>query len=229
MPMIEIGDQVHLHIDPGRPDHDLVVVVAGVLPAAAHPPVVERRLADERQLHLAVDAADRAQQHVVGVVVGGHAPVRVRALAVVVPWADQQDVADDDPAAARAPAGLEHHRAGQVAARRRHLHAGRAQPEDARVTVEHRAEDARRVHARETHPLDSAARRHERSGLAVGQERVVGDRRKRAPREALAAQCVDHRSGSQPGEPNGGPVTRPPCLRPRRSPLARSRSPAGPT
>ena len=42
----------------------------------------------------------------------------LRALVLVVPRPDQQHVAHDDPAARRAPARLEHHRAGQVAARR---------------------------------------------------------------------------------------------------------------
>ena len=107
---------------------DLVVVVAGVLPAAALAAVVEGRLAVERELDLAVDAADRAQQDVVGVVVGRRAAVRVRAVVAVVPGADQQHVADDDPAAAGAPARLQDHRAGQVAARGRDVHArpGRA-------------------------------------------------------------------------------------------------------
>ena len=42
----------------------------------------------------------------------------VRAVALVVPGTDQEHVAHDDPAAAGAPAGLEHVGAGQVAARR---------------------------------------------------------------------------------------------------------------
>ena len=94
--------------------------------AARRAAVVEARLAVERHLHLAVHAADQAHQHVVGVVVGRRAAVGVGALVLVVPGADQQHVAHDDPAAARAPARLEHVRAGQVAARRRHLDVGRA-------------------------------------------------------------------------------------------------------
>ena len=101
------------------PADRLVVGVARVLPGARQPAVVEARLAVERHLDLAVHAADQPHQHVVGVVVGRRAPVRVRALVLVVPGADQQDVADDDPAAARAPARLQDVRAGQVAPRRR--------------------------------------------------------------------------------------------------------------
>ena len=112
-----------------------------------------------------------------------------RALALVVPRADEQHVADDDPAAARAPAGLQHHRARQVAPGSRHVHVGGAQPEGARVAVEHRAEHAGRVHPRQAHPLDVPAGRHQRRGLAVRQEAVVGDRGKRAgPNRTIGAE-----------------------------------------
>ncbi len=86
-----------------------------------------------------------------------------RPLVLVVPRADQQHVADHDPAAAGAPARLEHHRARQVAAVGGHLDVGRAEPEPARVAVEHRAEHARRVEPRQAQPLDVAARRDERA------------------------------------------------------------------
>ena len=155
--------------------------------------VVEHRLAVEVHLHLAVHAAHGAQQHVVGVVVGRRAPVRVRAVVLVVPRPDQQHVADDDPAAAGAPARLEHHRARQVAAVGGHLHVGRAEPEHAGVAVEDRAEHARRVEARQAQPLDVAARRDQRGGLAVGQEAVVGDRREGAARtRPTSADGVAH-------------------------------------
>ena len=63
---------------------------------------------------------------------------------------------------------------------------------DAGVAVEHRAEDARRVEARQAHPLDVAARRDQRADLAVRQERVVGDRRERAAAEGDVADDVAH-------------------------------------
>src|SRR5262245_45440579 len=97
------------------------------------------------------------------------------------PRADQQQVAHDDPAAARAPARLEDHRAGDVATRGRDLDAVRAEPERAAVAIEDRAEDARRVEAGEAQPLDGAARRDERARLAVRQECVIGNRRELAP------------------------------------------------
>ena len=187
---VEVAGQSQL--DVAALDDRLVVGLAAVLPAPARAAVVERRLADHRELHLAVDAADRAQQDVVGVVVGRRAAVGLRAVVAVVPRPDQQEVADDDPAAAGAPARLQDHRAGQVAACGRDVHAGGPEPEHAGVAVEDRPEDARRVHARQAHPLHAAARRHERRRLAVRQEAVVGDRREGTPREALRRQLLDH-------------------------------------
>jgi len=87
-----------------------------------------------------VDAAHHAQEHVVGVVICGGAPVRVRTVALVVPGTDQEHVPDDDPAVAGAPAGLEDHGAGEVAAVGRHVDVGRAEPEVAGTAVEDRAE-----------------------------------------------------------------------------------------
>ena len=182
-------------------DDDLVVVVVGILPATTVAAVVEHRLAHERELDLAVDAADSAQQDVVGVVIGRRPPVGVRALPGMVPGADQQDVADDDPAAAGPPARLEDHRSRQVAARGRHVHTGGPEPERAGVAVEQRSEHARRVHPGQAHPLDAPARRDESRRLAVGQEAVVRYRRERAPREALRRQLLDHPLGSQQREP----------------------------
>ena len=54
------------------------------------------------------------------------------------------------------------------------------------VTVEHRPEDARRVEPRQAEPLDVAARRDEGGDLAVRQEGVLRDRRKRRHRRTRA-------------------------------------------
>ena len=174
------GERAARHRCPRALATRLVVAGRRCTPSRRRPAVVEARLAVERHLHLAVDAAHQAQQHVIGVVVGRRAPVGVRAVVLVVPGADQQHVADDDPAAARAPARLEHHRPRQVAARGGHVTSAGAEPEHAGVAVEHRAEHARRVEARQAEPLDVAVRRHQRARLAVRQEAVVGDRRERA-------------------------------------------------
>ena len=157
----------------------LAVAVADVLPGRVAAAVVEDRVALQLDLDRAVDAAHGAQQDVVGVVVGGGAAVRGRALVGVVPRADQQHVAHDHPAAARAPRGLEDHRPRQVAARRGDHRVGGAEPERAGVTVQQRTEHAGAVIARQAHPLDGATGGDERAGLAVRQEAVIRDRRER--------------------------------------------------
>jgi hypothetical protein len=65
------------------------------------------------------------------------------------------------------------------------MHVGRADPETAYVAVEDRAEHARRVELRQAQPLDVPAGSHQRGHLAIGQERVLGDRRVAAALEAL--------------------------------------------
>ena len=157
----------------------LVVGGAGVVPARGLPAVVEHRLALELDLHLAVHAAHRAQQDVVGVVVGGGPLVGVGQLVLVVPRPDEQEVAHDDPPGRGAPARLEDHGARQVAAGRRRRHVGGREAEPAGVPVEQRAEHARTVSRREAEPLDVAAGGDQCHRLAVREEGVVGDRRER--------------------------------------------------
>ncbi len=167
-PEIHVADEAKLDVAALGVRDRLVVAGTGVLPARVLAPVVEHRLAVEVDLNLAVHAAQEPQQHMVRVIVGRRATVGRRALGLVVPGADQQHVAHDDPPAARSPARLEHHRAGQVAARDRHVAVRGPDAEAARVAIEDRAEDARRVHPRQAHPLDVAAWSDERRGLAVG-------------------------------------------------------------
>ncbi len=124
--------------------------------------------------------------------------MRVGAVVLVVPLADQQHVAHDDPPAARTPAGLDHHGAGEVAPRRGDVHVGRADPEQARVAVEQRAEHARRVHPRQAHPFHVAARSDQRAGLGVREEAVLGDRREGASHRQSWADVLPHRSDSSP-------------------------------
>ena len=154
----------------------LVVALARVLPADVRAAVVEHRLAVHDRLHLARHAADGAQQDVLGLVVVGRAAVGQRAVVLVVPGADQQRVAHDDPAGGGGPAGLQDHRAGQVAAVGGHRDVHRRHPERARPPAEDGAEGARRVEARHAHPVDRAAGRDERGDLAVAEEAVVADR-----------------------------------------------------
>jgi hypothetical protein len=96
-----------------------------------------------------------------GVVVCRGAAVRVRALAVVAPRADEQHVTDDEPAGLRAPRRLEDVRAADVALARRNAHLGRREAEHPGVAVEHRTEEARAVirgtHIHSTFPLGATS------------------------------------------------------------------------
>ncbi len=161
--------------------HPLVVAVAGVLPMAPQRAVLEDRLAVEVELHLAVHAPHEPHEDVLGVVVGRRAPVRRGSRLLAVPRPDEERIAHDHPAAPRPPARLEHHRAREVAAGGGHIEAVGRQAEQAGAAVEDGGEHARRVEVGEAHPLDVAVGRDERSGRAVGEEGVVGDRRERTP------------------------------------------------
>ena len=140
--------------------------------------VVEDRLADELDLDPAVEALHGAHEHVVGVVVGGRARVR-RDLVLVIVRAHRQRRADDDPAVRRLPRRLEDVRSRDVHTRRRVVDAERRQSERPGTTIEQAAEHARRVEPRHAEPVDRAVRGDERPGVAVREERVVGDRRER--------------------------------------------------
>ena len=164
---------------------DLLVLVAGVRgvlpvqrPLGGHAPVVEHGLADQLHLHMAVDALDGAHEHVLGVVVGRRPGVRGDLVGMVARPHGQR-VANDRPAARHLP-GRDHHvGAGLVGAGGRMVDAERAEPEHARLAVEQAAEDTGRVEARHAQPVDRPVRRDQRAGVAVGDERVVGDRRER--------------------------------------------------
>ncbi len=151
---VHVGGERELQLGARAHALGLAIGGAGVLPGAGRPAVVEARLTVERHLHLPVDAANQAQHHVIGVVVGGRAPVSVGAIVLVVPGTYEEHVSDDDPAAARAPARLEHVRSRQVAPRRRHVHVRRSEPEHAGVAIEYGAKNAGRVEPRQAEPLD---------------------------------------------------------------------------
>ena len=189
---VHVRGQLQLELDALVDCLRAVVVGPGVLPLGGQAAVVEDRLAVEQHLHLAVHAPDQPQQHVVGVVIGRRPPLLVRTLVLVMPRTDQQHIADDDPAAAGAPARLEHVRPGQVAPRRRHVHIRRRQPKRPRVPVQHRPEHARRVKARQAQPLHIRVGRHQRTGLAIRQEAVLRNRRKRARADPSLSNPLAH-------------------------------------
>ena len=189
-----VGGEGKLQVDSIGPGDPLVVPAVGVRPLRRLAAVVEHRLTVERQLDLAVDAADGAEQAVVGVVVGRCSAVGGGQLLVVMPGTDEQQVADDHPPGRGAPARLQHHGAGQVAPRRRHVDVGGAEAEAAGGAIEEGPEDARRVHPRQAEPFHVAARRHQRSDLVVAEERVLGDGRERRLAEQRRRRARRHRS-----------------------------------
>jgi len=180
----------------------LAIDVPGVLPARAAAVVVEGRLAAQGQLDRAGDAAHRAQQDVPGIPVGGGALVGAGAVVGVVPRAHDQGGADDDPARLRLPRGLHHEAARHVATRRGDPHAVGREGEVPRRAVEDRAEHAGGVRPRQAHPLHRPVGRDETRRLAVGEERVVRDRRERAAphRDRARAEGADRGQRRAPRE-----------------------------
>src|SRR5712692_6693211 len=85
----------------------LPIARPGVLPVRGRLTVIEDGMAGEAQLDAADDAFRRAQEDVLRFLVGGWAAVRPRAPLAVVPGTDAQRVADDQPARARPPRGLQ--------------------------------------------------------------------------------------------------------------------------
>ena len=125
----------------------------------------------------------------VGVVVGGRAAVGVRAVVLVVPRPDQEHVADDDPAAPGAPARLEHHRAGQVAAvgrdrPRRRARAGTRRRRGRGWRRRRSGESKRGRHSHSTLPLGATSAQVSQSDRkpywAIGGKALPGARRRRA-------------------------------------------------
>ncbi len=151
--------------------------------------VVERRLADQLELDFAFQARHRPHEHVVGVLVGRRAGVR-RYVVLVGSRTHGQRIADLDPSAWRLPRRGQHVRAGHVVAVRRDHDSERAKPEQARLAIEQRTEHAGRVEARHAQPVDRPVRGDKRSGVAVRQERIIGDRRKRRRRGGALCRAL---------------------------------------
>ena len=143
--------------------------------------VLEHRLAHHLQLHLALDAFDHAHEQMVGVEVGWR-PRMAGALLVVVPFPDRQPVHHAQPSLRGHPRRLDQVRPGDVAPARGHIHVVGTHAPAPGAAVEHRGEHARRVEVRHAHPVDRTVRGDQRAGVAVRQEAVVGDRRKRGVR-----------------------------------------------
>ena len=150
-------------------DDQPVVAAEGLpgVPGAAdprpHPPVVEAGDHLDPQVDRALQAVDDPQQ----------LPVRPMGAA----GAHGQAVGDPHQAAGHGHLGLQHQRAVQVAAAGAHRRVGRGDRAPAApFAVQQPAEVAAVVKAGQAQPVHRAVRRHQRTGMAVAQERVVPDR-----------------------------------------------------
>ena len=166
-----------------------VTVVADQRPLARDAPVVEDGLTDQLDLDVAVDAAHRAHEQVLGVLVGGRSRVR-RDRVLGAARSHRERVADDHPAARGVPGRLEHVGPGLVAPAGGDVHAERRDAEVAGLAIEQRAEHARGVEARDAQPPDPSVGRDQRTGVAVRDEPVAGDRRERRRRGGALRSAV---------------------------------------
>ncbi len=182
-PQLEIGHQADRLAGAGGVGG--VAAAVGQLPLARRATVVEGRLADQLDLDLALQAAHGSHEDVLRVLVGRRPGVR-RDPILVCRRAHDQRVVDLDPPAGCLPGRHQHVGAGLVEPPRRNGGPERSQSEHAGLAIEQRPEHAGRVEARNAQPVDRPVGRDERAGVAVGQERVVGDGREwRRSRRAL--------------------------------------------
>ena len=166
---------LHRELDTLVGDDELVVALAVVAPSAGGARVVEHGDAVGDDLDPAAEARRDPQQRPLRGRVAGY-PADVGAAVADVGRAHDEHVLHGQPAGGRVPGRLQHHRPGHVAAGVRHHRVRRAEAERARGAVEQCPEHARRVRAGEAQPLDRAVGGDERAHLAVGEERVLGDR-----------------------------------------------------
>ncbi len=96
-------------------------------------------------------------------------------LVLVIPRADRQRVADENPAGRRLPRRGQDVRARLVDPRRRVVDPEGPEPKASGLTVEQAAEYARGVEAGHAEPVDRPIGGDERAGVAVRQERIIGD------------------------------------------------------
>ena len=194
--VIGLDPEQHVGLQPHRlagPGGVGAVAVRRQRPVGEHAAVVEPRLAHQLDLDAALDALDRPDEHVVGVLVGRRAGMRGdRVLAAA--RSHRERVVDHRPPRRRLPDRDQGVGPGQVVAAARHVDPERGEPERAGPAVEQRAEHARRVEPRDAEPVDRAVGRDQRAGVAVRQEGVVGDRSERRGRGG-ALRHRRHRAG----------------------------------
>jgi len=121
------------------------------------------------------EAEDRSHEQVVSVVVCRRSGVRCD-LVLVISRADRQRVADENPAGRRLPGRGQDIRARLVDSHRGVVDPEGPEPRASGLPVEQAAEYARRVEAGHAEPVDRPIRGHERAGVAVRQEPIIGYR-----------------------------------------------------
>src|SRR5215207_3176119 len=179
----QIGAKAQRRLDPLCLADGVPIRLSDVPPRSRAAAIVECGLAVDLDVDETVQAAEDAEQDVLGLTVARRADIPLRAVFVVTPRPDQQNVVHLEPAGGRAPRRLQDHRSRQVATTGRDGPVDRPDAKPPRVAVENRREDARPVHLRQRQPLDAPAGRDERADLAVGEQGVVRDRWKRTSAE----------------------------------------------
>ena len=201
----EIGDEADRLTRSGRVGR--VAAPVDERPRRRRAAVVERRLADELDLDAALEAFDRSNEHVVGVVVGRRPRVRRdRVLVIAGPMVSASRTTTQ-------PDGVFHvvtstFVPGSYVARRRMVDPERREAEEPGLPVEQAAEDARGVEARNAEPVDRAVRRDQGAGVAVGEEGIVRDRWERRGSGGALLACLGCRRRVAHA------VTQGPCQRP---------------
>jgi hypothetical protein len=177
----DTAGQFELQITLPRGDRHSVVPVTLVTPCPAGSPVIEQRGTVHDGLDPAADArrdpdqrADRAEF--------SRSPVVIRPPSLALDRAHGQEVLNGHPSRRRLPGRLQHHRPWHIPAVLGHLDIAGTEPERASGPVQQRPEHTRGVGAWQAQPLDRPVRRHQAALLAIGQESIVGDRRKHAHR-----------------------------------------------
>ena len=148
-------------------------------PASRHAAVTETGPTHQLERNLPLEALDRPHQHVVGVMVGRRAGVRLSGLVIGVPVADRQSIVDDRPPGGGHPGRLEHVGARYVAPAGGDVHAVGSKTKGSGAAVEQRAEDTFAIKTRQAEPLNGAVGCDQCACVAVREERILGDRRKR--------------------------------------------------
>ena len=181
-----VGSQPHRLARPGRVGRMAVATLHR--PLGGRAPVVEGRLADQLDLHIALEAEDGAHQQVVGVVVG-RGPRMWRDLVLAAARAHGQRVADQDPARGRVPRGGDGVRPGLVEPRRGHVHARTARAGTRRPRG--------RAACRRCSASRSSARRANRSRRRAPPVRPCGSSRETRSRRSAGTGMAPPRSGAR--------------------------------